>query len=195
MNAVITCYYTVHNAIFGRLKYLDGLAPLALRLYLVPVFWVAGMTKISGIENTIAWFGGSLGLPFPTLMAYLAAYTEAVGAILLALGLATRWVAVPLMITMLVAIFTVHWEHGWSAIAPSNAEEIAVRLSAARDILREHGDYRWLTERGRFVVLNNGIEYGVTYLVMLLGLFFTGGGRYVSVDYWMHHFSGGRSRG
>jgi uncharacterized membrane protein YphA (DoxX/SURF4 family) len=63
--------------------------------------------------------------------------------------------------------------------------EVAVRLGSARDILREHGNYAWLTEHGNFVVLNNGIEFAVTYLVMLFTLLFTGGGRYVSVDHFL----------
>ncbi len=197
MNALVAHYYSLHNALFGRLKYLDGLAPLALRLYLVPVFWMAGTTKIKGIDDTIAWFGNpdwGLGLPYPELLAYLAAYTEAIGAILLALGLATRWISIPLIITMLVAIFAVHWEHGWAAIADSNAQDVAVRLSRAREILQEHSNYSWLTEKGGFVILNNGIEFAVTYLVMLLSLLFTGGGRFVSLDYWFHHVFGGQSR-
>ena len=188
MNALAGWYYSIHNAIFPRLQYLDGLAPLALRLYLVPVFWMAGTQKIAGMENTIEWFGNpewGLGLPYPWLMAHLAAYTEAIGALLLLLGLATRWISIPLMVTMLVAIFAVHWDNGWAAIADSSAQEVAVRLGAAKEILREHGNYTWLTEKGNFVVLNNGIEFGVTYFVMLLALLFTGGGRFTSVDYFL----------
>lgn len=188
MDTLAQRYYMIHNAIFSRLKYLDGLPPLALRLFLVPVFWMAGTQKIAGMESTIEWFGNpdwGLGLPFPALMAYLAAYTEAIGALLLLLGLATRWISIPLIITMLVAIFAVHWGNGWAAIADSNAEDIAMRLGAARDILQEHGDYAWLTEEGGFVILNNGIEFGVTYLVMLFSLLFTGGGRFTSVDYYL----------
>jgi putative oxidoreductase len=188
MDTLAQWYYIIHNAIFSRLKYLDGLAPLALRLYLVPVFWMVGTQKIAGMENTIEWFGNpdwGLGLPFPSLMAHLAAYTEAIGALLLLLGLATRWISIPLIITMLVAIFAVHWNNGWAAIADSSAEDVAMRLSAARDILREHGDYTWLTEKGGFVILNNGIEFGVTYLLMLFSLLFTGGGRFTSVDYYL----------
>jgi len=188
MSALAEMYYTIHNAIFSRLKYLDGLAPLALRLYLVPVFWMAGSQKIAGMESTIEWFGNSdwgLGLPFPSLLAHLAAYTEAVGAVLLLVGLATRWISIPLMATMLVAIFTVHWPNGWPAIADSGVEDVAVRLGAARDLLQEHGNYDWLTEKGSFVILNNGIEFGVTYLIMLFSLLFTGGGRFVSLDYFM----------
>ena len=188
MNALAGWYRSIHNAIFPRLQYLDGLAPLAIRLYLVPVFWMAGTQKIAGMENTVEWFGNTewgLGLPLPWLMAHLAAYTEAIGALLLLLGLATRWISIPLMITMLVAIFAVHWENGWAAIADSSAQEVAVRLGAAKEILREHGNYSWLTEKGNFVVLNNGIEFGVTYFVMLLALLFTGGGRFTSADYYL----------
>lgn len=197
MNRLVALYYTIHHSIFSRLKYADGLAPLALRLYLVPVFWVAGTTKISGIDNTIAWFGNpdwGLGLPFPALLAYLAAYTEAIGAILLALGLATRWISIPLMVTMLVAITAVHWDHGWAAIADSNAEEVGVRLERAREILQQHSNYEWITAKGGFVILNNGIEFAVTYLVMLLALLFSGGGRFVSVDYWLNQACGRRAQ-
>jgi putative oxidoreductase len=188
MQALVQEYYIIHNAIFSRLRYLDGLAPLALRLFLAPVLWLAGTQKIAGMEHTIEWFGNpdwGLGLPYPSLLAHLAAYTEAIGALLLLLGLATRWISIPLMFTMVVAIFTVHWDHGWAAIADSSAEDVAVRLGAARDILQEHGNYPWLTEKGGFVILNNGIEFGVTYLLMLLSLLFTGGGRFTSVDYFL----------
>ncbi|MCB1689289.1 MAG: DoxX family protein [Halioglobus sp.] len=188
METLAQWYYALHNAIFPRLKYLDGLAPLALRLYLVPVFWMAGTQKIAGMDNTIEWFGNpdwGLGLPFPTVLAYMAAYTEAIGALLLLLGLATRWISIPLMVTMLVAIFAVHWGNGWAAIADSGAEDVAVRLSTGREILREHGNYAWLTEKGGFVILNNGIEFGVTYLLMLFSLLFTGGGRFTSLDYFL----------
>ncbi len=185
MQALAQRYYIIHNAIFSRLQYLDGLAPLGLRLFLVPVFWLAGTQKIATMEHTIEWFGTTLGLPFPALLAHLAAYTEAIGAMLLLLGLATRWISVPLMITMLVAIFAVHWPNGWAAIANSNAPEIAQRLGAARDILQEYGNYSWLTEKGQFMIFNSGIEFGVTYLLMLFSLLFTGGGRFTSVDYFL----------
>ncbi|HBK55222.1 MAG TPA: DoxX family protein, partial [Xanthomonadales bacterium] len=130
------------------------------------------------------------------------------GGFLLLFGLATRYIAIPLMITMLVAAFAVHWDKGWFAIAPSdpstsmakplaalgipaakrsleNSEEVGKRLTAARALLREHGNYDWLTAKGGFVVLNNGIEFAATYFIMLLVLFFQGAGRYLSLDYWI----------
>ena len=178
----------LHNAIFQRLQCFDGLAPLAIRIYLVPVFWMAGTKKWESFSSTAAWFGNpdwGLGLPMPELLAFLATWTEILGAVLLAIGLATRWISIPLMVTMIVAALAVHWDNGWYAIASSENQEIASRIGAAKDILREHGNYGWLTEKGNFVILNNGIEFAATYFIMLLSLIFTGGGRYTSVDYWL----------
>jgi putative oxidoreductase len=169
-----------------RTKVLDFLAPLALRLYLAPVFWMAANNKWnpfdqeSSLSGTIQWFDGSLGLPFPELMAYLAWGAEYFGAIFLVLGFAVRWISVPLMTTMVVAAVTVHWGNGWLAIAEPSAQ-----LDAARSLLLEHGDYDWLTQNGSVVILNNGIEFATTYFIMLLTLLFIGAGNYVSTDYWI----------
>lgn len=175
---------------------LDFLAPLALRLYLAPIFWMAGTSKYHSFADTAAWFGNpdwGLGLPLPNVMAFLATSTEIAGAIMLLFGFGVRWISIPLMFTMLVAIFKVHWHNGWQAVADSKfclfncADAVAAqeKLSAAKDILKQHGNYDWLTDQGSFVVLNNGIEFGVTYFIMLLTLFFIGGGKYVSADYWL----------
>ena len=175
---------------------LDFLAPLALRLYLVPVFWMAGTNKFADVQSVADWFGNpdwGLGLPFPLLMAWLATLTETLGAVLLLIGFGVRWVSIPLMITMLVAAFAVHWQNGWLAIAEGGSSLFATertqgavdRLERAKSLLQEHGNYDWLTEHGSFVVLNNGIEFAVTYFVMLLVLFFYGGGRYLSLDHWI----------
>jgi uncharacterized membrane protein YphA (DoxX/SURF4 family) len=188
MQALAAIYYQTHNKIFNSLRHLDGLPALTLRLYLVPIFWMAGNQKLNNIDSTIEWFGNSewgLGLPAPELLAYLATYTEVIGAVLLLSGFAVRWIAVPLMVTMIVAAFSVHWDNGWAAIASSSNEEIASRLNAAKSVLQENANYRWITEKGNLVILNNGIEFSITYLIMLLALFFSGGGRYFSVDYWL----------
>ncbi len=171
------------------------LAPLLLRLYLAPVFYMAGINKYNSFDETVAWFGNpdwGLGLPMPWLMAFLATATELAGAVLLLLGFATRWISIPLMFTMVVAMFTVHWHNGWLAISTGSglfATERTMgaidRLDRAKSILREHGNYSWLTENGSFVVLNNGIEFAATYFIMLLALLYLGAGQYVSVDYWI----------
>ncbi|EOQ74054.1 HvfX family Cu-binding RiPP maturation protein [Acinetobacter lactucae] len=177
------------------LQHVDGIAALALRLYLVPIFWMAGTNKLTHFNDIVEWFGNSdwgLGLPFPYLMALLATTTELAGAILLTFGLFTRLISIPLIITMLVAIFTVHLPNGWQAIADPNAPfanmqvlASAEKLEKAREILQTYGNYDWLTSSGSFVILNNGIEFAATYLVMLLALLVLGGGRYFSLDYWI----------
>ena len=171
---------------------IDFLGPLALRLYLVPVFWVAGTTKLGAMDSTIAWFGNpdyGLGLPFPTVMAWLAVASEVLGSIALLFGVALRWFCIPLMVTMLVATFKVHLQHGWQAIAdprspfpPANIDGAIERLNKARELLQTHGNYDWLTETGNFVISNNGMEWAITYFVMILALFFTGAGK-ASLDH------------
>lgn len=182
--------------LLDKTRVLDFLAPLALRLFLAPIFWMAGTSKFSSFDDTAAWFGNKdwgLGLPMPELMTFLAAGTEVAGAVMLALGLGVRWVSLPLMVTMLVAIFYVHWTNGWQAIADTkfclfnctDAQGATERLDAAKGLLQQHGNYDWLTGQGSFVVLNNGIEFPATYFIMLLALFFIGAGKYFSVDYWI----------
>jgi len=177
------------QGLLNKTQVLDFLAPLALRLYLAPVFWMAANNKwnpfdsTSSLQGTIDWFGNpdwGLGLPFPELMGYMAWGAEYFGAILLVLGLGVRWVSIPLMITMVVAALTVHIDNGWLAIAEPSAQ-----LDAARSLLQEHGNYDWLTQNGGFVILNNGIEFATTYFIMLLALFFIGAGKFVSADYWV----------
>ena len=192
-------------------RHIDFLGPVALRLYLAPILLAAGFHKLHGFEDVVAWFGNEewgLGLPFPYFMAASATALEIVGGFALVLGVAVRWFSIPLMVTMLVAMSAAHWENGWFAIAPSNPStsmagilekvhfpgateslansiEVGERLSAAKSLLREHGNYDWLSAKGGFVVLNNGIEFAATYFIMLLVLLFTGAGRYLSLDYWI----------
>lgn len=194
--SLIRCACCAYHSL-ERLRPLDFLPPLLLRLYLAPIFIEAGSRKLdlpSLLPNagTVQWFEYGLGLPFPALMAALAGWAELFGGLLLLVGLATRWTSIPLMVTMLVAAFAVHWKNGWLAIATGSGffatertAEAVERLQVARSILREDGDYAWLTEHGSLVMLNNGIEFAATYFIMLLTLFFIGAGRYVSLDYWI----------
>ncbi|GIU42749.1 DoxX family protein [Shewanella algidipiscicola] len=175
------------------IQQLDGLVALGLRLYLTPVLMQAGYNKLTHFSDTAAWFGDpnwGLGLPMPELMVALAAGTEFFGAILLLFGLATRLVTIPLSITMLVAALSVHWQNGWLAIADPNSwlanEQVIAsgeKLQAAQALLQQYGHYEWLISSGKLVVLNNGIEFAITYLLMLLALMVIGGGRYTSLDH------------
>ena len=175
-----------------KINVTDFIAPLLLRLYLVPVFWMAGTMKLGSMESTIEWFGNpdwGLGLPLPFLMAWIAILTEVVGAACLFFGFATRWISIPLIITMVVAAVTVHLPNGWLAIAEGGglfASERTMgaiqRLDRAKEILQDNANYSWLTENGSLVILNNGIEFAATYTIMLVALLYVGAGK-LSIDH------------
>jgi len=192
----------IYQQIVARLQVADGIPLLLLRLYLAPVMIQAGWNKASSFDSIVDWFGNDdygLGLPMPLVMAFLATAAELVGGVLLLLGALTRLVSIPLMVTMIVAMVSVHAKNGWLAIADASSwladgtillnENIMAapeKLAAAKSLLQEYGHYDWLTSSGNFVVLNNGIEFAATYLIMLLVLFIYGGGRFFSVDYYVN---------
>ena len=66
-------------------------------------------------------------MPMPDVMTFLAASAEMVGGIFILIGFATRWAAIPLIVTMLVAALAVHWDNGWYAIAQSSDPDVASR--------------------------------------------------------------------
>ncbi len=182
--------------LLDKTKQIDFLAPLFLRIFLAPILILAGYGKLMALEDTAYYFGEYLGMPAPMLMATLAGLTELVGGIAILIGLATRWFAIPLMFTMVVAAGTAHWQNGWHALPETTLtvpwewrtdliEDANNRKQKAREILKEHSNYEWLTEKGSITILKNGIEFAATYFFMLLVLFFIGAGRYASVDYWI----------
>jgi putative oxidoreductase len=99
----------------GLVEKLTFLPLLLVRLVLAYGFYTPAMMKWKDINAIAGWFGEQLHLPFPLLNAYLAASTEAAGVVLLTLGLGTRIISIPLMVTMFVAIRTVHWGNGFEA--------------------------------------------------------------------------------
>jgi len=92
----------------------QSLSLLFARLAVAYGFYEPAMQKWSDIGSVSTWFA-SIGIPFPTLNAYMAASTELIGVVLLTLGLFTRLISIPLMIIMVVAITTVHLVHGYAA--------------------------------------------------------------------------------
>ena len=174
--------------------------------------WNGFTQAVLADPNVVQWFGNTqwgLGLPFPELLAFLAGWTEFLGGWLLLIGFFTRLISIPLMFTMFIAATTVHWNNGWFAVTPTNPDTSAAkvlswlhvpgaqqslqnsidtkeRLDKIKEIVAQNGFPDYLYENGNPVILNNGIEFSVTYFVMLLSLFFTGGGRITSLDYWLN---------
>jgi NADH dehydrogenase/putative oxidoreductase len=72
---------------------------LAIRLWLAQVFFVSGVLKLGNWENALYLAANEYPVPWmdPVTAAYLGAAIELVCPILLALGLATRFAAVPML--------------------------------------------------------------------------------------------------
>ncbi len=118
------------------LEKFQDLSLLFLRLILAYGFYDPATMKWSDIDSVAEWFG-SMGYPLPTLQAYMAASTEALGVLLLTLGLATRLISIPLIIVMIVAIVTVHLPHGFSS--GDNGFEIPLYYILMLFVLIAHG--------------------------------------------------------
>jgi putative oxidoreductase len=87
------------------LKRLDTAALLVARLTVGVLFVSTGWGKVHNLEKVTSFFG-ELGIPMPALSATVASYTELVCGGLLVLGLASRFAALPLAVTMAVALLT-----------------------------------------------------------------------------------------
>ena len=137
---------TIHNI----LKSEAGLAALALRVPIGIILAAHGAQKLFGwfggygLEGTGQWMA-SIGLEPGYLMALLAGSAEFYGGLALVLGLFTRPAAALSAFTMLVALFSVHFEHGLFLV--NDGYEYALALFAATAALTIQG-------AGRFSVDN-----------------------------------------
>ena len=105
MNAVATVLYDWSRVFAGPLTWL---APLAARIVVGWVFLWTGWTKLHVLPAMIENFRG-WGIPAPEILAPFVSGMEFVGGLLLLAGLLTRFVAVPMMIIMVVAVFAAKW--------------------------------------------------------------------------------------
>ena len=143
----------------------DFVWPLFLRLILAWEFWEAGYGKLTG-ENWFAqipWADWQIGFPYPfnqiplELNWLFATWGELVFAVMLALGLFTRFAAISLVVITMVATAAVHWPAEWSSLA---------ELWSSYAITPK--------DAGNF-------KLPLLFLIMLLPLVFYGGGQ-LSID-------------
>jgi len=111
-----------------------GFDTLPVRLAVGILFMAHGAQKLFawfggyGLEGTAGWMT-SIGLEPGLLMATLAGSAEFFGGLFLVLGLLVRPAGLVLAVTMLVAIFTVHFENG--LFMSNNGYEYALALFVA----------------------------------------------------------------
>lgn len=77
---------------------------IIIRVFIGALFAVIGWMKVSDMTNTVAMFA-QMGIP--TVLAYVAAYTEFLGGISLILGYGSKIASALLAITMLVASYEI----------------------------------------------------------------------------------------
>ncbi|MBU1724919.1 MAG: DoxX family protein [Gammaproteobacteria bacterium] len=165
------------------MRVFDFLAPLAIRLFLAPMFWISGVQHLGLFSssdfvawNPLTWLNTEafqqsvaamgevsfLGLGAETWVILLGTI-EIVAAILLVLGFAVRWVVLALLFIVVVQALLLMGEGGF--------------LNTMGQLVMTHG-YSDMT--------NNLVEVKLVYFVLLLALFFMGAGRWFSLDWYVY---------
>jgi putative oxidoreductase len=91
-------------------------ASLPLRLVIGYGFMAHGLAKWHHGPANFAKLLLQLGVPMPTATAWMVTCVEIFGGLAMLLGVLVTLVSIPLIITMLVAMFTVHLRYGFSSI-------------------------------------------------------------------------------
>lgn len=162
-------FSNLYQLICSRLNRIgEWLPQLFLRFVLAWEFGEAGFEKLHGNN----WFA-DINFPFPfnllppDISWGISTYFEIIGAMALALGLATRFFSLSLIILTIVAITAVHWPEQWSSLS---------ELVQGYRITDKQGD-----GFGNY-------KLPLLLLLMLFPLLFNGAGK-LSVDYWLRRFT------
>lgn len=166
---------SLHQGI-DKQKWLQSLILLGIRCYLLPVFLFPGWQQFNNFEETVVYFGDIMHLPYPYYVVIAIIGIQLLGSISLGLGFLTRWSAFLLVIVVLITVFMLQIDQGWYYIVEYNSV-----IDQIINLVQQHGNYDQITQQGDIVLLNNGVEISVAYLLMLLVLFVFGGGK-LSMD-------------
>lgn len=142
-----------------HLKY-HNWALVPLRLMVGFGFAAHGYAKLSRGPENFASILTSLGVPQPHLMAWITSLLELLGGISIMVGAFVVLLSLPLAVVMLMAMFSVHLQYGFSSI----------RLKAVTGMGAEFGPV--------------GYELNLLYIAALLALAVSGSGR-LSVDHYL----------
>ncbi|MGH8124419.1 MAG: DoxX family protein [Rhodanobacteraceae bacterium] len=91
-------------------------APLLLRVVIGFGFMAHGWAKLSRGPDKFAGVLVWIGVPFPHFMAWLTTLTELVTGFAMFIGAFVALASIPMVIVLLVAMFTVHLQYGFSSI-------------------------------------------------------------------------------
>jgi putative oxidoreductase len=91
-------------------------SPIPLRLIVGFGFMQHGFAKLSRGPDAFAVILQAMGTPLPYLMAWLVILTELLGGFAVLVGGLIALASIPMIAVLLVAIFTVHLQYGFSSI-------------------------------------------------------------------------------
>ena len=138
-------------------KNYQQIAPLFLRLSVGFGFLAHGWAKLGKGPDVFAKLLTQLYIPFPHVMAWVTTLTEIMGGLALIMGVFVSLAAIPLICTMLVAMFSIHIHYGYSSVK-------TIGLTAQGPLFGPPG-----------------YEINTIYIAALVSLMFTGAGM-LSVD-------------
>lgn len=149
MSTLTNALFAVRRLILSVTARLEWLPPAVARFTVGWVFLLSGWGKLHNLPRIVDFFR-SLGIPAPEFQAPFASANEFVCGALLLAGLFSRVAAIPLMITMVVALVTAQRENigslddlfglseylyivllGWVAVAgpgPLSLDALLVRM-------------------------------------------------------------------
>lgn len=146
-----------------------SLGLLILRLGFGGYLMIHGWGKLLMVlDGKLSGFGDPIGLGSPASL-LLATFAEFFCALLVMLGLGTRFVAIPVVITMAVAAFVSHGDDPWT-------------MGAAAKLFMSGASKSWASK-----------EPALLFLLAFLALVFTGAGRF-SLDHVIANRRGRRRR-
>lgn len=91
-------------------------APLPMRLIIGFGFFEHGLAKIGKGPDNFVRIVDALGVPLPHLMAWLTILIELIGGLMMMAGAFTLTLVAPMAAVLLVALFTVHLQFGFTSI-------------------------------------------------------------------------------
>ena len=169
---------------FRWLRGLQFLPPFFFRLFLAPILWIEGSTRLGLFKGDYTWWNpmtwiesgayeagvqqlsaaqGLLPIPLPSIMNGVFGGIEIAAAVIFLIGYAVRWISLPLLgvlILMALSTFSVGGD----------------LVGALKDFVMSFGYHTAMTD--------GGFASTLTIFLMVLSLFFTGAG-FFSFD-WIH---------
>jgi putative oxidoreductase len=121
MNSLMKKVDLLYSWFLKAANFLQSIFLLGIRVFWGWQFWQAGHGKLANIAGTIENFK-NMGVPAPAFNAHFIGLLEAGGGILLILGLASRIIAIPMTINMIMAYLIADRE-AWGSFFSDSPEK------------------------------------------------------------------------